>query len=235
MDRSSSLLASGLLLVVIIISTGVAATLATPARGNPTPSTLVPLTTSAPNNTTELIIRLYYSNGTEITSGKMFAGTIESNATNSEYMFKDILPGIYQLNITGVPEVYMPSASVKVVTGINLLNVTVYQERTFYIVETANLSFNNTEPGPSINVKNGTAVTFIIYNNTTLIQNVAVVNSLYNTNYSSVLFNSLSNTITAGGSVNDTFIVTQAGNFYYECLIGNDAKAGEYGFFVVTP
>lgn len=65
------------------------------------------------------------------------------------------------------------------------------------------------------------------------IHNVAVVSTLYGTNYSTILFNSLSNTFTTGGSVNDTFIVSRTGTFYNECLIGNHAKDGEFGLFIV--
>ena len=165
----------------------------------------------------------------------MYAGSIGSQSFSDKYEFSPIDPGTYDLNLSDVSGVYLAPSSVKVLQGVDELNATVYPLSVFRIVETPNLSLNGTQPGPDIIVKNATAVTFIVNNNTTLIQNLAVVSNLYNTNYSSVLFDSLSNTINAGGTVNQTFVVNQEGYFYYTCLIGNDAKAGEFGPFVVSP
>ena len=59
------------------------------------------------------------------------------------------------------------------------------------------------------------------------------MSNLYNTSVSNVLFNSLSNTINAGGTSNDTFIVSKIGTFYYQSMVGNQARQGEYGYFTV--
>lgn len=233
MRRISSLVASSLLLTLIILSTSLVALIATPTRGQPLTSTLIPITSSVSTNTTKLAIDMYFPNGTRESSGEIFAGAFKSTLLDNQYVFDNIIPGIYSLNTTGIPNVYLPSTSVKVIAGLNSLNITAYQIAVFPLTETPNLSFNGTQPGPTIIVKNNTAVMLIIHNNTTLIHNVAVVSTLYDTNYSTILFNSLSNTITAGGSVNDTFIVSRTGTFYYECLIGNHAKDGEFGLFIV--
>jgi lipoprotein-anchoring transpeptidase ErfK/SrfK len=165
----------------------------------------------------------------------MFAGSVPSNTTSNNYEFSPINPGSYSLNLTGVPGVYFPAITTQVSPGVNLLSVVVFALKVFVLIATSNLSFNGTQPGPIITVRNNTAVRLVIHNNTTQIFNVAVVSSLYNTSTSNVLFNSLSSTVNAGGTLNDTFIVTKIGTFYYQSLIGNQAREGEYGYFTVIP
>jgi hypothetical protein len=118
---------------------------------------------------------------------------------------------------------------------LNNLSVTVYPLSVFSLTATSSLSFNGTQPGPIISVRNATAVRLIIFNNTTQIFNIAVVSSLYNTSTSNVLFNSLSGTVNGGGTLTDTFIANKVGTFYYQSLIGNQAREGEYGYFTVSP
>ena len=232
--RIASIVASALLLSVIIIATAFAAILSVPNAAAPPTVISVSVNSSATTKSTSLFVRLSFPNGTIFTDGRMYAGSIRSQVFSDKYEFSPIDPGTYDLNLGNVSGVYLPPSSVKVLQGVDELNVTVYPLSVFRIVETPNLSLNNTRPGPEIIVKNSTAVTFIVNNNTTLIQNLAVVSNLYNTNYSSVLFDSLSSTINAGGTVNQTFVVDQVGYFYYTCLIGNDASTGEFGLFVVT-
>ncbi len=205
----------------------------TPTRGQPSSSILVASTSTGVTNASSLVIRLSYPNGTVVSSGMMFAGSMQSVTVANHYVFNNTSPGTYALNITGVKGIYLPPTSVKVFSGLNNLNITVYQLSTFVLVQFPNLSFNGTQPGPEIKVPNGTAVRFVVINNTTLIQNVAVTRTLYNSSFSNVLFNSLSDTLSAGGTVNATFIVSETGLFYYQCLIGNDARVGEYGYFEI--
>ena len=207
----------------------------TPSRGElQTSTTLVVSRVTTRTNTTELDVRLLFPNGTAPNFGDLYAGSFEGNRVDGRYVFDNMTPGLYELNFTGVTGIYFPSASVKVTTGLNTLNVTVYQLEVFNIVVTPGPELNSSTPAPTISVFNNTVVRFEIYNNTTLIQNLAVTSTLNNTNYSSILFDSLSNNVGAGGSANDTFIVSKVGKFYYECLIGNDAKDGEYGEFLVV-
>ena len=234
MQRSSSLIASGLLLTFILLSVSLVALTTTPSRGiiETTTSVVVSRETSK-TNTTVLAVRLYFPNGTSPQAGNMDAGSYHSEFIDNQYVFGGIAPGNYQLNWTGGPDIFFPSVQVKVTPGINSLNVSVFQLETFDIIVTAGPELNGSVPAPTIKVPNNTVVQFYIHNNTTLIQNLAIVSSLNNTNFSSIMFNSLSNNIGAGGSTNDTFIVNRTGNFFYECLIGNDARAGEYGEFLV--
>lgn len=234
MQRSSSLLASGLLLLIILLSVSLVALTATPSRGVlQTATSIVVKRETTKTNTTFLAVKLSFPNGTIPQVGTMNAGTFESEFIDRQYVFGNITPGQYKLNWSGSPDIYFPSVQVEVTPGMNSLNITVFQQESFDIFVTAGPELNGTVPAPSIRVLNNTVVQFFIHNNTTLIQNLAVVSSLNNTNYSSIMFNSLSNNIGAGGSSNDTFVVSHAGKFFYECLIGNDARAGEYGEFIV--
>jgi Multicopper oxidase len=165
----------------------------------------------------------------------MFAGSIGANATSGQFMFNGLNPGNYQLNLTNAGDVYLPPTSARISSGVNVLNLTVYQLTIFRLTDNSSLSFNGTQPAPSIYVRNGTATRLVIQNNTTQVFNVAVVASLYNTTIANTLFDSLSSTISAGGSVNDTFIVSEVGSFYYQSMTGNQARQGEYGSFIVTP
>ena len=208
---------------------------ATPSRGSlETTSSLVVSTVASKTNRTQLVVRIAFPNGSSPNVGDLFAGSLEAQHQDNKYVFNNVTPGLYQLNFSGSPGIYFPISSAKVLAGLNSLNVTVYQLETFDIVVTEGPMFNNSTPAPLIQVPNDTVVQFAIHNNTTLIQNVAVVDSLNNTEYSSVLFNSLSETIGAGGSSNDTFLVSKTGGFFYACLIGNDAKLGEFGLFLVN-
>jgi len=196
-------------------------------------NTIVASTTTAATNSTNLVVQLFFPNGTSVNSGEMTAGSLQSKHLNDQYLFDNITAGMYQLNFTNSGAVYFPATQVKVSNGVNVLNVTVYQLEVFHIIVNSGPTLNNTVPAPPISVLNDTVVQFVIYNNTTLIQNLAVVNTLYNSNYSNILFNSLSDSVSAGGTVNEIVHVSKIGLFYYECLIGNDAKDGEYGYFQV--
>ncbi len=234
MQRLSSLIASGLLLGIILISVTIVATTATPNRTHlHTSTSLVVSTVATKTNMTKLVVRIAFPNGTTPDVGELKIGSISGERVGSQFVFDNVTPGTYQLNFSKALGIYFPAANVKILPGLNSLNVTVYQLEVFQIVVTQGPSLNGSTPAPIIRVPNDTVVQFEILNNTTLIQNLAVVDTLNNTEYSNVLFNSLSETISAGGSANDTFVVSQSGTFYYACLIGNDAKAGEYGFFLV--
>ncbi len=149
------------------------------------------------------------------------------------FYFSPIKPGTYDLNLSGAPAVYLPPTVVKVVGGNSLLRLFVYALETFRLSETQGLSINGTQPGPPIQVNNGTAVRIIMYNNSTLVHDFSVVQDLGNTDYSNVIFDSLSATVTSGGVVTDTFVVNKIGLFYYKCLIGSHSAAGEWGAFEV--
>jgi hypothetical protein len=235
LQRLYSLIASGLLLSVILASITIVAITTTPNREQALTSTslIVSRETSSTNLTT-LAVKLFFPNGTGENVGEMYAGSFESQHVRNQYLFDNITPGTYQRNLTGASGIYFPSGAVRVSSGTNFLNITVYQLEAFDIVVTAGPTLNYSSPGPTITVLNGTMVRFAIYNNTTLIQNLAVVKMLNNTESSNVLFNSSSDTINAGGSVNDTFVVSKVGSFFYECLIGNDARDGESGQFIVV-
>lgn len=117
-----------------------------------------------------------------------------------------------------------------------MVNETIHPLRFFVLIETSGLAYNGTQPGPQLNVINGTAVKVEIFNNTSQINDFAVVvRNLSYTNQSNVLFNSLSNNLSPGGSTNDTFIVRTTGSYFYTSLIGSQSKDGEYGHFVSTP
>jgi hypothetical protein len=181
-----------------------------------------------------LLLQLSLPNGTRFGAGRVFAGSFGSNFNRSAYLIEPISPGTYSLNMTNASNIFFPPTTVRLVQGINLVNLTVYPLSVFVVFATPNLTLNKTQPGPVIAVRNTTAVEFVFHNNTTLVQDIAVTRSLYNTSASSILFDSLSSSVSAGGSVNDTFIVSQAGSFYYDCLIGNDASGGEWGVFSVS-
>lgn len=155
--------------------------------------------------------------------------------TAGQFVLDDLAPGNYQLNLTGVNNTYLPPISAHVSPGSNFLNLTVYQLLVFRLIASQNLSFNGTQPSPTISVSNSSAVQIVIQNNTTQVFNVAVVSALYNNSADNVLFDSLSNTISAGGSVVTTFIVSEVGTFYYQSMTGNQAREGEWGYFTVIP
>jgi hypothetical protein len=236
LQRSASLIASAALLLSIIAATAIAAHYATPIRGQPPTHTITATTTvvSTTNTTTRLMVTLEFPNGSRLETGNLTANGLLGSFSSGEFNFSGIRPGTYQFNLTGAPSTYLPPISAQVSPGENFLNLTIYQLAVFHLVNTPNLAFNGTQPGPIINVKNATAVRLVIYNNTTQIFNVAVVRDLYNTSLDNVLFNSLSSTISAGGSVNGTFIASAVGTFYYQSMTGNQAKQGEYGYFTVS-
>jgi len=236
LHRLASLIASAAVLIIIIGATAFVASLSAPERGRPTAHVVTgnTATTTKTTNSTKLIVRLFFPNGTRLTSGEMFADTIANQNVSEKYNFPSLQPGSYSLNLTGVQSVYLPPTIAQVSPGVNVLNVTVYPLAQFALFATSTLSFNGTQPGPIISVPNNTAVRLIIYNNTTQIFNIAIVSSLYNTSTSNVLFNSLSSTVNGGGTLIDTFIVNKIGTFYYQSLIGNQAREGEYGYFTVT-
>jgi hypothetical protein len=159
-------------------------------------------------------------------------GDYPSTVVNGSYYFPDVAPGTYTLNVTDSVTFFAPE-SIKLSKGINYVNTTIYPLQSFRLVETGALTYNGTQPGPPIIVQNGTAVRVEIMNNTTQINDFAVVASLSNFSESNILFNSLSNTLSPGGSTNDTFIVNTIGDYYYTSLIGSQSKDGQYGFFFV--
>src|ERR1700730_1660884 len=231
MHRLASMVASALVLSIIIGATAFVASVSSPERGRPSPQVITgnTATTTKTTNATELIVHLFFPNGTRLTSGEMFAGNIPRKNLTEKYVFAPIAPGSYSLNFTGVRGVFLPPTIAQVSPGVNALNVTVYPLEVLVLLATSTLSFNGTQPGPTITVHNNTAVRLIIQNNTTQIFNIAIVSSLYNTSTSNVLFSSLSSTVNGGGTLNDTFIVNNLGTFYYQSLIGNQAKQGENG------
>jgi hypothetical protein len=238
LQRSSSLIASAVLLLCIISATALAAHFSTPVRGQPSVSTVSATTVKnelTATNSTQLSVTLSFPNGTRLTNGSLYAGTQLANLTADHFLLTGLASGSYPLNLTGETNTYLPPTSAQVSTGLNLLNLTVYQLSTLRLVVNGSLSFNGTQPGPSINVGNASAIKLIIENNTTQVFDVAVVYNLYNTSSANVLFDSLSSTISAGGSVSDTFIVSRIGTFFYQSMTGNQAKQGENGDFVVNP
>jgi hypothetical protein len=235
MHRLASIIASALVLSIIIVATAFVASVSSPDRGRPTVRVITgnTATTTKTTNSTELIVHLFFPNGTRLTSGDMFADTIPTQNTSEKFVFSPMNPGSYALNLTGVEGVFLPPTIAQVSPGLNALDVTVYPLKIIVLIATSSLSFNGTQTGPIITVHNNTAVRLVIHNNTTQIFNIAVVSSLYNTSTSNVLFDSLSSTVNGGGTLNDTFIVNKIGTFYYQSLIGNQAREGEYGYFTV--
>ncbi len=245
MNRWPALLGSGLLLSVLVIAMVLTAVFYVPQQSVPTHVTtiitahaitsVVTTTSSTTVNATELTVMMDFPNGSTFDSGILSAGTLSANATRGEFFFPKIAPGTYPLALKNTTHVYLLPTNLKLRAGLNYANVTVYQMNTFVIYLNNGLSMNGTQPGPAIIAHNASAVELVIINNSTLIHNVGVVMNLGNASSLNILFNSLSLTLSAGGSTNDTFIVTRTGNFYYEDLIGDHALAGDYGFFYVYP
>jgi hypothetical protein len=235
MRKNYALLGSAALLAIIVIGISLAAYALTPARGVPSTKVVLATTSSASLNETSLILTLKLPNGTDFTTGRAFVSSYKSSVSNGSYFFKNILPGSYSLNYTGAPDFYIPPITLILKKGVNLVSETIYPLSSFVLYQTSGLAYNGTLPGPQIRVKNDTAVRVEIFNNTTQIIDFAVVLNLANATQSNVLFNSLSNNLSAGGSTNDTFIVNSTGSFYYTSLIGSQSKAGDYGDFVVSP
>jgi hypothetical protein len=227
-----------MLLGLIMASTIVVALFVTPTRGTPSHSVIVASTTSSSvvGNKTALTVFLRFANGTQLSSGRMFLGNIPSNRTTTcGYGFYSVTPGTYPMNLTGEPTVFLPPTSIRVLSGSNVAVLTVYPLVVFSLYLSSSPGYNGSSPGPDLQVKNGTAVRVVITNNSTLIHDFAVVATVFNTSSSNVLFNSLSETMNAGGSTTDTFIVNSSGYFFYEDLIGSHARDGYYGFFIATP
>lgn len=235
MRKSYAMAGSGVLLAILIVGISLAAYALTPARGTPSTKVIVANTSSNSLNETNLLLTLKLPNGTNFTSGEAFVDSYQSIVSNGSYFFKNIKPGSYSLNFTGATSFFVPPLTMKLSNGTNLVNETIYPLRFFVLFETAGLSYNGTRPGPQLNVNNGTAVKVEIFNNTTQINDFAVVRNLSDANQSNVLFNSLSDNLSPGGSTNDTLIVSSAGSYYYTSLIGSQSKDGEYGHFVSMP
>jgi hypothetical protein len=230
----TALVATALLLLVIVCATVITA-IAFPspsAKPTLTPPVVSARTTSSAT-VTKLQITIAFPNGTRFVSGSLSAGGMKSVIFNETYLFDSITPGNYSVTYSGNQSVYLPPTTVSVSSGINVAKLTVYKIVTFVLVNSPNLTFNNTSPGPSIMVDNGTAVRITLRNNSSLIHDFAVVKILGNVSTSNVLFGSTSDTLNAGGTTNDTFVVTSPGSFYYQDLIGSHAKDGEYGYFLV--
>jgi FtsP/CotA-like multicopper oxidase with cupredoxin domain len=222
------------LLLILIAGVSLAGYALTPVKGEPSTSVIVATTSSTSINATKLIISLQLSNGTMYTSGSLFAGQYQSSYLNGSYVFQDIPPASYSLNFTGPNNIFFPPLKIVVQRGVNLVKAAIFPLESLKLVETSGFAYNGTLPGPTIDVRNGTAMRIELFNNTTQITDLAIVNSLSNFNQSSVEFNSVSNTLSPGGSTNDTFIVSSLGTFYYTSLIGSQARNGQYGHFIVS-
>jgi hypothetical protein len=229
----SALLGSALLLIILLIGVTIAAYVLTPVKGTPTTVVVVAKTTSSSNfNSTDLILSLRLPNGSLFTSGMITAGSYGSIIENGSYVFSNIQPGNYVLNLTSSPNYFLPE-SIKLAKGINSVNLTIYPLFRFTLFENPGLKYNDSSPGPLVSVSNGSAVRLQVFNNSSQINNIAIVNSLTNFSQSNVLFNSVSNSLSPGGSTNDTFIVSSTGFFYYASLFASQAKDGQYGYFNV--
>jgi hypothetical protein len=236
MRSNYAMLGSGLLIAILVVGISLAAYAVTPIRGAPSAKVVVPSTSPNGLNQTSLILTLKLPNRTGFTSGMAFISSYKSNLVNGSYYFQNITAGSYTLNYTGAPNFFIPPFTMILKKGVkNLVNETIYPLSSIALFETSGLSYNGTQPGPQITVKNDTAVRVEILNNTTQINNFAVVVSLANVTLPTVLFNSLSNNLSPGGSTNDTFIVNATGSYYYTSLIGSQSKDGEYGHFVIQP
>ncbi|MGI0090983.1 MAG: hypothetical protein ACREBS_04680 [Nitrososphaerales archaeon] len=256
MNRGPALIGSVLLLSILILGTVVTAVLYSPPRTAPTQTTATitartvssiititvsnnvttnssSITKTTALNKTQLAVKMNFPNGSNFDSGVLYAGSLSTNASNGEFVFPKINPGTYPLSIKGARSVYLPPTVLQLSAGVNFANITVYPVNTFVLYFSNGLYINGTQPGPSIIVPNASAVELVLINNTTLIHNLAVVRTLGNESSENILFNSLSYPLNAGGTLNDTFVVTTPGYFYYEDLIGNHARAGDNGPFYV--
>jgi hypothetical protein len=247
MNRTPALIATALLLSLVVAGTTFSAILYVPQKSFPvhavtTTITAHPIATttaqtsnssSSTANQTELIVSMHFPNGSSSDSGVLYAGTQSVNSSNGEYNFSKITPGIYPLSLKKASNVYLSPTNVQLSSGVNHVDVLVYAVSIFVLYFNNGLSINGTQPGPPIIVSNASAVELVIFNNTTLIHNLGIVESLTNQNSSNVLFDSLSLTLNAGGSTNDTFVVNKSGSYYYEDLIGNHGHDGDYGSFYV--
>ena len=238
MRSSAALIGIVLLLSIIIGATALTAFFFQPnVRTLTTAPTVTASVRSATNSSTSLLVALHFPNGTRFSAGTLTTGSSTSEQANGSYFFPSLPPGNYSIAFSQTPpvsHVYLPSTSVRIQTGFNHASLTIYSLSVFVLVETSGLEYNDSAPGPTITVQNDTAVRFVIRNNTTLIHNVAVVETIANSSAANILFASLSNTLNAGGTTNDTFVVSSVGLFFYECLIGSHAHDGEYGTFIVT-
>ncbi|MHB1908908.1 MAG: multicopper oxidase domain-containing protein [Nitrososphaerales archaeon] len=234
MHRESALIGSAGLLVILIIGVIITAYIYTPVRGVAPKTVIVASTSSAERNQTELVLGLRLSNGSIFDEGNLTLGTYNSQVINQSYIFQNISPGSYSLNLTDVSGFFLPPATLEISKGENFARATIYPLVTFSLIETGALTYNGTRPGPSIVVKNGTAIILSLTNNTTQINDFAVVRDLGNTSQSNVLFNSLSNTLGPGGSSSDIFIVSSPGFYYYTSLIGSQSKDGQFGYFLAN-
>ena len=233
LNSKAALMGSGLLLVVLIIGVSLAAYTLTPQRGAPSSTVVVASNPSTNLNGTTLLLSLKLPNGTRFTSASVAIGPYFSVVANQSYYFKDAAPGTYSFNMTGAPNYVLP-ATVKLAKGANYANLTVYPLQTIALVEGPGLQYNDTQPGPPIFVRNSTAVKVQIFNNSSQINDFAVVSNLNNFSAPNVLFSSVSETLLPGGSTNATFIVDTVGSLFYTSLIASQAKAGQYGYFYVT-
>ncbi|MHB8566678.1 MAG: multicopper oxidase domain-containing protein [Nitrososphaerales archaeon] len=235
MQTQSALIATSLLLLMILSATIVSSIILSPSNLSPKSSTTVitARVTTSSGASTSLVVSLSFPNSTRFSEGALLASQHQSVVTNGSYVFNSLVPGNYSMSVSGNESVFLPPTTIKVSPGTSYANLTIYTLKIFTLIETSGLSYNNSQHGPAIIVENGTGVRIIIKNNTTLIHNLGVVQALGNVNASNIMFSSLSETLNAGGSTNDTFLVNKVGSFYYECLIGNHARDGEYGFFIV--
>jgi hypothetical protein len=235
MQRIAAVIATLLLLSVLLTATTVVAVLYAPPSGPRQSVVTSTLTVSrvSSSNATQLSVNLKFVNQTFFDRGVLSAGPYATNGSSGEFFFPKVSPGNYTLTISSAPSIFLPATTINVLPGLNYANVTIFQREIVFLYFTNGLSINGTSPGPIIDLPNSTAATFVITNNTTLIHNFAVVESLSNQNSTNVVFNSLSITLNAGGSTNDTFILSSPGTYFYEDLIGNHARDGVWGIFIV--
>ncbi len=228
-----ALVGSAALLGTLLLVISLSAYALTPSRGLPSTSVITVKTTSNTLNQTDVIINLKLPNGTTFTGGIAQIGRYRANVTGGSYVFQDVAPGTYSLNFTAAPNFFVPPFTMKLAPGVkNLVNETIYPLEHFVLIETSGLKYNGTQPGPRLNVPNGSAVSVEIFNNTTQINDFAVVRNLSNSNQSNIMFNSLSDSLSPGGSARITFIVNETGYFYYTSLIGSQSKDGQYGYLI---
>jgi Multicopper oxidase len=241
LNKTTALIGTALLLTVIILGTALTAFLFTP-QGSRQSATTQRITASissvGSNATTELVLSLRFPNGTKFSAGSLIAaGSTLSKPVNGDYFFSHLTPGNYSITTaSSFPSgLYLPSNTIGVNSGRNFANLTLYTLQVFVLIQTSGLSYNGTQPGPAIHGKNESAVRIVLRNNTTLIHNIAIVQTLGNSNATNILFSSNSNSLNPGGTTNDTFIVNEAGSFFYSCLIGSHSSDGEWGVFEVLP
>ncbi len=136
-----------MVLIVFLVAVTIAAYEVTPVKGAPTTVVIIAKTSSSSNfNSTEPILSLRLPNGSIFTSGEITAGPYGSSIENSSYIFSNIQPGDYALNLTSAPNYFLPE-SVKLAKGVNSVNLIIYPLFAFTLFENARLKYNDSSPG----------------------------------------------------------------------------------------